>query len=151
MPQSLGQRLAERALAEAPTQTPLSALLAVKGHYDFAVQGGVVGPIGLTDDTPIPDGATIVGGFVHVTKTVTGGAGSTLAIAVESAGDCITANAVANWTAGAILNVLPALDSGDGTAGKAVVTTAMRDIALVIGTDPLTDGKFDVYLFVIVP
>jgi len=151
MPLNLGQRLGQAAQKDAPATNELSsAVLSIRGHYDFSIDGGAVGNISLTENEAIPDGAVVVGGFINVTETVTGGAGSTLAISVESAGDVLTAEAVASFSAG-LYNVLPAPTSGDLTAGDGILTTAARDIVLAVGTDPLTNGTFDIVLFVIPP
>lgn len=150
MPENLGQRLAEAALAETPTEQPTSAMLVIKGHYLFETQGGH-GTFGLTQDTPIPAGAIIVGGFIHVTETVTAGAGGTITVQVEGAADLVTAMVIATWAAGAKLNIKPSPTSGSATASTNVLTTAARDISATVAVNDLTDGAFDVYLFVIVP
>ncbi len=81
-------------------------LLVIRGRYDFAVDGGAQGTKAITTGTPIPSGATIVGGYVDVITQCTG-ATATIACQVESANDILTAVAIASWTTGR-KNVLPA-------------------------------------------
>ncbi len=81
-------------------------LLVIRGRYDFAVDGGAVSTIAITSGTPLPSGATIVGGYVDVITQLTSGGAATIACQVEAANDILTAVAVASWTAGR-KNVLP--------------------------------------------
>ena len=123
-------------------------MLVIRGRYDFAVDGGLVGTIAITSGTPIPPGSTIIGGYVDVLTQLISGGAATIACQVEGAADILSAIAVASWTAGR-KNVLPAPSSGDLTAATVVRTTAARDISIVIGAAALTAGKFDVVLFVL--
>jgi hypothetical protein len=152
MPLNLGQRIASTAQAVAPSESDLrSAVIAIKGHYDFAVDGGGNGDHPLTVDQPIPTGAMVVEGYIDVTTQVTGGGGSTLAINVNAAGDICTAEAVATWVVD-IFHVLPALTSGDQTTTTSPVKAkAYRDIVLTVAGGALTAGVFDVVLFVVLP
>ncbi len=152
MPLNLGQRLAAAALAQGPATNALkAALLVVKGSYLFETQGGH-GTFALTSGTPIPAGAVAIGGYIHVTETVTGGAGATIALNLEGAADLAVASVLALWTAGEILTVLPAPTSGSATdPDTSVVTTTSRDITATVAVNDLTDGAFDVVLFVIIP
>lgn len=115
------------------------------GKYDFAVDGGAVSTIALMGGTLIPLGATITGGFVRVTTQLTSGGSATIACQVEAANDILTAVAVASWTTG-VKNILPAPTTGALTASTRVLTTAARDISIVIGTAALTAGVFYVVL-----
>ena len=131
-----------------PQDALARAILAVRGHYDFAVDGGAQGTIALTAGTPIPSGSIIVGGYVDVTTQLTSGGSATIACQVNAANDILTAVAVATWTAGR-KNVLPAPTTGALTASTAVKTTAARDISIVIAVADLTAGVFDVVLYLI--
>jgi len=124
-------------------------VLAVRGKYDFAVDGGAVSTIAITSGTPIPSGAVIIGGYVDVSTALVG-ATATIAMQIEAANDILTAVAVASWTTGR-KNVLPAPTTGALTASTAVKTTAARNISIVIATAALTAGVFDVVLYVIPP
>lgn len=127
-----------------------SPLKVARGDYDFAVDGGAVGTIGLIGSAVIPAGAIIICGFIDVLTTLTSGGAATIAVQVESAGDIVAATGVASWTAG-LKNVLPAMTSGSITAATAVKTTAARDISVVIGAAALTAGKFRVVLHYLEP
>lgn len=114
-----------------------------RAHYDFAVQGGAVGTIALLGALAIPAKSMIMGGFVRVTTLLTSGGAGTAAIQVESAGDMVAAAAVsgAPWSTTGTKAIIPVY-----TAATMVLTTAARDISLVIATAALTAGVFDVYL-----
>src|SRR5574343_1248691 len=124
-------------------------MLVIRGRYDFAVDGGAQGTIAITGGTPIPSGATVIGGYVDVI-TQCSGASSTIACQVEGANDILTAVGIASWTTGR-KNILPAVKTGALTASTAVRTTAARDISIVVATANLTAGKFDVVLYVVPP
>lgn len=123
-----------------------SRLKVARGKYDFAVDGGVQGTIALMGQTAIPNGSTIIGGFVDITTAVTSGGSATIACQVNAANDILTAVAVASWTLGR-KNVLPAPTTGALTASTAVRTTAARDISIVIATADLIGGAFSVVLY----
>jgi hypothetical protein len=112
-------------------------------RYDFAVEGGAIGTIGLAGATIIPLGAVIMGGFVDVITPPTSGGGATIAIQVEGANDIVNAAAIsgAPWSTTGRKSVIPAY-----TGATSVKTTAARDISAVIATATLTAGVFDVYL-----
>lgn len=128
------------------------AMLIVRGKYDFAVDGGAQSTIAITGGTPIPSGAAIIGGFVKVTTALTSGGSATIAVQVNAANDILTAVAVATWdTSPALKNILPAATTGALTDSTAVLTTAARNISIVIATADLTAGVFDVVLYVVPP
>jgi hypothetical protein len=119
-------------------------LRTARADYDFSVDGGAVGTLGLIGSAAIPSGAVIVGGYVDVQTALTSGGSATVAIQVEAANDVVNAAAVsgAPWSTTGRKNVIPAFT---GTAS--LKTTQARDISLVIATAALTAGKFTVYLF----
>src|SRR5690242_20315705 len=81
-----------------------------RGRYDFSVDGGAIGTIVISDgQDKIPANAIILGGFVEVDTLVAGGAGATLAIQVEAAGDIVAAAAVsgAPWSTTGRKSVIP--------------------------------------------
>ena len=119
----------------------------VEAKYDFALQGGAIGTIGLTGGLVIPTGFTVWDGFIDVVTTVTSGGAATFGIQVEAAGDIVAAGSGFGLLTAGRKNVLPGLVSASATANTSVVrTTAKRDISLVIAAAALTAGKFKVVL-----
>lgn len=120
------------------------ALRGVRVRYDFAVEGGAVGTIGLAGSTVIPSGAVVLGGFVDVITPPASGGAATVAVQVEGAGDTVAAAAIsgAPWSTAGRKSVIPVF-----TGASSLKTTAARDVSAVIGTAALTAGVFDVYLF----
>lgn len=116
-----------------------------RGDYDFAVKGGAQGTIALMGQLGIPKGALVVTGKIIVDTAVLSLGSATVAVQVESAGDIVAATGKATWTLG-VKNVLPADTTGSISASTAVLTTAARDISIVIGAADLTAGKFSVIL-----
>lgn len=127
--------------AGGPFQCPL---FAYRADYSFASQGGTVGTIGLSGATGIPANAVILGGYLRVTTGVTGGASATAAIQIEGANDTINAAAVtgAPWSTTGFKSLIETF-----AGANCVLTTAARDISLVIGTAALTAGAFSVVVF----
>jgi hypothetical protein len=107
--------------------------------YDFAVQGGATGTINLVDGngTPItvPANTIILDGVLDVVASLAGGAGASLAIQAEAAGDILATTVYTSLAAG-LRAIKP-----DGTVTNAVKTTVERTLQAVIATDPLTAGK----------
>jgi hypothetical protein len=120
-----------------------SAIQWVRAKYDFSVEGGAVGTIGLLGQTVIPANAVILGGFVQVVTPPTSGGAGTLAIQVEGANDIVAAAAVsgAPWSTAGRKSIVPAF-----TGATTVKTTAARDVSAVIGTAALTAGVVEVFL-----
>lgn len=107
--------------------------------YDFAALGGAVGSVNLTGFT-LPLGAIITDSLILVDTIVAAGAGATIALNAESAGDIQTA---------AIFSGAPWSTTGPKhgtlTASSAPVkTTAIRPIVATIAVAALTAGKFRV-------
>ncbi|WP_433225592.1 hypothetical protein [Actinomadura formosensis] len=119
-------------------------LHAVRGRYDFAVDGGAVGDIDLTPEAQIPANAVVLGGFAEVDVPPTSGGAGTLAVKVEGAGDIIAAAAVsgAPWSTTGRKSVVPVF-----TGATSVKTTAARKIVATVATAALTAGVVDVVLF----
>ena len=120
-------------------------LAIAEATYSFAVNGGAVGDIVLTQGDTIPSGAIILGGLVEVTTQVTSGGAATIAIKVEGAADILAALAVASWTVGR-KTVIPVF-----TGATTVKTTAARSITATVATAALTAGVFNVYLVYFLP
>lgn len=125
-------------------------LKSVQGEYDFAVDGGAVstitlrGPSGSSLANEIPSGAVIEGGYVEVDTALTSGGSATVAVTVEAANDIVNAAAYsgAPWSSTGRKSVIPAF-----TGATTVKTTAVRSVAIVVGTAALTAGKFRVVLY----
>jgi len=118
-------------------------LKAVRGRYDFAVDGGAVGDIDLTSLAQIPANAVVLGGFVEVDTAVVG-SGASLAVKVEGAADIVGVAAVsgAPWSTTGRKSVIPVF-----TGATTVKTTAARKIQATVSAAVLTAGAFDVVLF----
>jgi hypothetical protein len=116
--------------------------------YSFAVNGGAVGDITLTQGDTIPSGAIILGGLVEVTTALTSGGAATVAIKVEGAGDIVAAAAIsgAPWSTTGRKSVIPVF-----TGATSVKTTAARSIVATVATAALTAGVFNVYLVYLMP
>lgn len=114
-----------------------------KFSYDFAVQGGVVGDIVLAG-TPLPKNAIVWDGVVDVITALTGGAGATAAVSTaQAANDLITAADItgAPWSTTGSKALVPV-----GVAANSIKMTADRAPKLVVGTDALTAGKFNLFI-----
>lgn len=107
--------------------------------YDFAVLGGTVGQKTLDAVNAIPAGAIITGARIDVLTVLAGGAGATVSVDVEAAGDI---------QAAAVFSGAPWSTTGPkvASAGTNVKTTAARNIKATIAVAALTAGKFAVYI-----
>jgi hypothetical protein len=125
---------------------PTTNMYAVRGRYDFAVDGGAAGDIDLTRGAYIPANAVILGGFAEVDTVPTSGGSATIAVKVEGAADIIAAAAIsgAPWSTTGRKSVVPVF-----TGATTVKTTAARKIQATVATAALTAGVFDVVLFYI--
>ena len=108
--------------------------------YDFAVSGGDTGDIDLVgldndEDAYLPENAFVVGADMVVATQCTSGGSATIALGVNSDGDVISAEAVASFTANAIIS----LDAK-------VKATADIKPHITIATAALTAGKIHVYI-----
>lgn len=116
-----------------------------RSEYDFAVDGGGVGTITLrSNDSSIPNGSVILGGYVTVETALDSGGSATAALQSNAANDIINAAAFggAPWSTTGQKSVIPV-----HTGATSIVLTAARDPKLVIGTAALTAGKFKLVLF----
>lgn len=108
--------------------------------YDFAVDGGAIGKIGLSGR--IPPGATITHAWYEVLTPPTSGGAATLSFGVDANDPTglLAATAIAGFTAG-YGDLLP-----DNTAANFTTkTTNPRDIIMTIAAAALTDGKINVF------
>lgn len=125
----------------------VSEVKAVRGRYDFSVDGGAIGAIAISATGAIPAGAYITHGYVEVDTAVTGGGSASLAIHVETADDIVAAAAVsgAPWSTTGLKSIVPV-----ATGATTKKTTAARTITATVGTAALTAGVVDVVLFYVV-
>jgi hypothetical protein len=106
------------------------------GEYDFAVDGGAVGSIVLRTSTSMPNvipiGSIVLSGWIEVDTIMNAGAGGTIALQLEAAGD-LQAAAIfsgAPWSTIGRKSIVPV-----GTGAASVKTTAVN---------AATAGKFRV-------
>lgn len=114
--------------------------------WDFAVLGGTVGSIPLTQiNGPLPNNFIIQNASMDVITGLTGGAGATGAVTSgQVANDLVIATLVAGApfsTAGPKVTI-PLL----GTVATWIKTTAQRSPALVIAVNAFTAGKFNLFV-----
>lgn len=112
-----------------------------KMTYDFAVDGGAISTITPTNSPTIPLGAIILGGVIDITTTLTGAANTT-ALGFGSGAQVAAlkaATAVASWTAGTTLVLIPIF-----TSATYYKLTAAARMTMTIAAGALTAGRFDV-------
>lgn len=110
-------------------------------EYDYDKEGGAVGDITLDRGDKLPEGAIVTSGVVHSQTAVTSGGSATIALKLNSSGDVLAATAISNFTANALLDVVP-----DGTASNMVRISSAKYLTMTIATAALTAGKFVVAL-----
>jgi hypothetical protein len=110
-------------------------------EYDFARHGGAQGSIVIGT---LPSGTWIIGGFMNV-ETAPVGVGASIGISSEGAGDIVAVAAIAGapWSTTGKKAIIPKRNTPESTS---ILTTAARNIALVISGADLTDGKVQLYL-----
>ena len=110
-------------------------------EYDFARQGGAQGSIVIGN---VPSGTWIIGGFMNV-ETAPVGAGASIGITSEGAGDIVAVAAIvgAPWSTTGKKAIIPKRNTPESTS---ILTTAARNILFVISGADLTAGKVQVYL-----
>ena len=120
------------------------------GRYDFAVHGGAISTITLSDafgQSSLPANAIILGGTIDIITTLTSGGAATIALGT-SAGSSTTslkgATAVATWTAGQLAAV-PIF-----TAATYVKLTAAGSLTATIAAVALTAGVFEIHVLYVV-
>lgn len=110
-------------------------------EYDFAVHGGAQSSIVIGN---VPSGTWILGGFMNV-ETSPVGAGASIGVTSEGAGDVVAVAAIAGapWSTTGKKAIIPKRNTPESTS---ILTTAARNILFVISGADLTDGKAQVYL-----
>ena len=116
-----------------------------KAVYDFAVQGGTVGAIELLDDAgdPVvmPDNAIVFQTTIDIlTAFVSTGNNGTIALSLVGANDILSA--VDADTLSGVNDGVP-----DGSGAAMVKMTSALPLTLTFGTNNITAGKMNVFLF----
>jgi len=115
-----------------------------RGEYDFAEDGGAVGSFPLRGDGPIPEGAVIFDGYVDVETPVASASGGHAQLAVLLGADAVlpAQRGWPAWPVGRydIIQQTPAFVPGAEDAPRVVVST-----------EPITAGKFQLVLFYFEP
>ncbi len=114
-------------------------------RYNFAKHDGAVGAISVPGD-PIPAGAIICGGRIHVTEALTSGGSATIAIEALSTADLKAATAVATYALNAILATIPV----NTAASDIRVTANITALVFTVAVAALLTGKAVVALDYIV-
>jgi hypothetical protein len=93
----------------------------------------------------LPAGLTVIGGYMNV-ETAPVGAGASIGITIESAGDVVAVAAIvgAPWSTTGKKAILPKRNTPE--ASSTFTTTVARDILFVISGADLTAGKVQLYL-----
>lgn len=111
-------------------------------RYDFAVQGGAVGVINLSDVGAIPANFVCMFGMLDVRTPLTSGGAATVALALEAAADLLAATAFNAAGLGAGRRpLIPAW-----TPATSIRTTVPRTLQMTVAVAALTAGQIDVYL-----
>jgi hypothetical protein len=108
-------------------------------QYNFAALGGAIGAIPLLGSS-LPQAAIIIDSLIIIDTIITGGAGATIALSVESAGDIQSAAAFG----GAPWSTTGAKHGTRNATAAPVTTTAIRPIVATIAGNTLTAGRFRV-------
>lgn len=113
----------------------------VTAEYSFATHGGAISSIAIGK---LPAGATVIGGYMNV-ETAPVGAGASIGITIESAGDAVAVAAIAGapWSTTGKKAIVPKRNTPESTS---FTTTVDRDILFVISAVPLTAGKVQLHL-----
>lgn len=120
-----------------------SELRAIVAEYDFATHGGAQSSIVIGN---LPSGTWVLGGFMNV-ETAPVGAGASIGITTEGAGDVVAVAAIAGapWSTTGKKAIIPKFNTPESTS---ILTTDARDILFVISGADLTAGKVQLYLLV---
>lgn len=119
----------------------LGAVGNAKMTYSFAVDGGAIATITPTNSPTLPIGAIVLGGVIDITTTLTSGGAATIALGFGSGAQVAAlkaATAVASWTAGTTLVIIPIF-----TSATYYKLTAAARMTLTVAASTLTAGVFD--------
>lgn len=111
-------------------------------EYSFTKHGGAISSIAIGS---LPASTTVIGGFMNV-ETAPVGAGASIGITAESAGDIVAVAAIAGapWSTTGKKAIVPKRNTPE--AATTFTTTVARDILFVISAFALTAGKVQLHL-----
>jgi len=113
-------------------------LQVIKATYDFAVDGGLVGTILLSQSLIVPADFVVLGGILNPITTFNGGGGATVAVGIGNGAQTAALKAAtgfASYVGGTSLAVLPIFSSGFFTLA------ADGKISITVAVAALTAGK----------
>ena len=110
-------------------------------EYSFARHGGAISSIALGR---LPAGTSVIGGYMNV-ETAPVGAGASIGVTLEAAGDIVAVAAIvgAPWSTTGKKAIAPKRNTPETTN---VTTTVARDLLFVISAAVLTAGKVQLHL-----
>jgi len=113
-----------------------------RAYYDFAVDGGAVSTLNLRE-LRVPQGATILGGWLEVSTILGSGGTPTVGLNLETAGDLLAPVLFsgAPWSTTGRKSLIPVF-----TGASSIRTTAPRLVTATIAAAALTGGVFSVVL-----
>ena len=113
----------------------------IVAEYSFATHGGATSSIAIGN---VPLGTQVIGGYMNV-ETAPVGAGASIGVTLEAAGDIVAVAAIvgAPWSTTGRKAIIPNRNTPETTS---VVTTADRNLLFVISGAVLTAGKVQIYL-----
>lgn len=113
----------------------------IVAEYDFATFGGAQASHVIGN---VPAGTWIIGGWM-VVETAPVGAGASIGITVESAGDVVAVAAIvgAPWSTTGKKAIVPKRNTPESAS---ILTTVARNILFVTSAADLTAGKVQLYL-----
>lgn len=116
----------------------------IVAEYSFAVHGGAQSSIVIG---AVPAGIAVIGGYMNV-ETVPVGAGASIGVTLEAAGDIVTVAAIvgAPWSTTGKKAINPKRNTPETTT---VTTTVDRNLLFVVSAATLTAGKVQLYLEVL--
>lgn len=143
------EKITESKLESAASDS-LSAGRLARVTYDFAVNGGTIGTIGL--GLTLPDNAIIRRAWYDVITTATSATdAATIAINIPTDGDLVDAIAISAggnaWDAGLhdIVNAANVAEDIDAPTTYLKLTDA-REVSVVVAVEDLTAGKFIIFI-----
>lgn len=119
----------------------------LKGVYSYAVNGGATGSIGLLTAAGVPailpPGAIVTRSFLSVVSAPASTGSATVAVSAVATADILAATAIS-----AVTGNLEGKQTGAISLASGAVTAASpgSQVAIVVGTAPLSAGQFDVFL-----
>lgn len=113
----------------------------IESRYSFAKHGGAQSSIVIGN---VPSGATVIGGYM-VVDTVPVGAGASIGVTLEAAGDIVAVAAIvgAPWSTTGKKAIIPKRNTPETTS---ITTTVARNLLFVISGADLTAGIVRVFL-----